>query len=396
MRIFKRGYRLKNRILNKFKLMTKDIEVKRIVFLTGTRADYGKLKSLISILDSSPNFEIFVFVTGMHMLSKYGSTHLEVDKSGFKNIFKFINQNEGDNMDKILVKTISGFSDYIKEISPNFILVHGDRLEALAGAIVGSFNNIITGHVEGGEVSGTIDEIIRHSVSKLSQVHFVANEEAKRRLLQLGEEEEAIHVIGSPDIDIMNSNNLPSLEEVRSHYEFDFEKYAIILFHPVTTELPLLLDQVKEFVNQVIDSKLNYIVIYPNNDPGSNIILNEYKRLEDNSNFKVYPSMRFEYFLTLLNNSLFIIGNSSAGIREAPHYGVPSVNIGSRQNGRVKCNLVINVEVNEIKTAIESALLFEHGKYNFFGDGNSAPKFFHVLNKSSFWEQKTQKKFVDI
>lgn len=376
--------------------MTKENDIKRIVFLTGTRADFGKLKSLISILYTNSNFEIYVFVTGMHMLSKYGSTHLEVDKSGFKNIFKFINQNEGDSMDKILVKTISGFSDYIKEISPNFIIVHGDRLEALAGAIVGSFNNILTGHVEGGEVSGTIDEIIRHSVSKLSQIHFVANEEAKRRLLQLGEREETIHVIGSPDIDIMNSNNLPTIEDVRTHYEFDFEKYAIILFHPVTTEISKLSEQVKHFVDQVIDSKLNYIVIYPNNDPGSNIILNEYKRFENNACFKVYPSMRFEYFLTLLNNSLFIIGNSSAGIREAPHYGIPSINIGSRQNGRVTCNMVINVEVSDLKSAIEDALSFEPGKYNIFGDGNSAPKFLQVLNKAVFWEQKTQKKFVDI
>lgn len=376
--------------------MTKENDIKRIVFLTGTRADFGKLKSLISILYTNSNFEIYVFVTGMHMLSKYGSTHLEVDKSGFKNIFKFINQNEGDSMDKILVKTISGFSDYIKEISPNFIIVHGDRLEALAGAIVGSFNNILTGHVEGGEVSGTIDEIIRHSVSKLSQIHFVANEEAKRRLLQLGEREETIHVIGSPDIDIMNSNNLPTIEDVRTHYEFDFEKYAIILFHPVTTEISKLSEQVKHFVDQVIDSKLNYIVIYPNNDPGSNIILNEYKRFENNACFKVYPSMRFEYFLTLLNNSLFIIGNSSAGIREAPHYGIPSINIGSRQNGRVTCNMVINVEASDLKSAIEDALSFEPGKYNIFGDGNSAPKFLQVLNKAVFWEQKTQKKFVDI
>ena len=136
---------------------------------------------MISILNSNPKFEIFVFVTGMHMIPKFGSTHKELDISGFKNIFKFINQNEGDSMDKILALTISGFSDYIKETSPNFIIVHGDRLEALAGAIVGSFNNILTGHVEGGEISGTIDEIIRHSVSKLSQVHFVSNKDAKRR-----------------------------------------------------------------------------------------------------------------------------------------------------------------------------------------------------------------------
>ena len=376
--------------------MNQEIGIKKIVFLTGTRADYGKLKSLISILNSNPKFEIFVFVTGMHMIPKFGSTHKELDISGFKNIFKFINQNEGDSMDKILALTISGFSDYIKETSPNFIIVHGDRLEALAGAIVGSFNNILTGHVEGGEISGTIDEIIRHSVSKLSQVHFVSNKDAKRRLLQLGEREETIHIIGSPDIDIMNSKNLPTILDVRTRYDFDFKEYAIILFHPVTTELPDLLDQVRHLVNQVIESKLNYVVIYPNNDPGSNIILDEYLRFERNTCFKVYPSMRFEYFLTLLSNSLFILGNSSAGIREAPHYGIPSINVGSRQNGRVICNSVINVEAKDVTFGIEMALLFEIEKYNLFGNGNSAQQFLDILTSESFWEQKVQKKFVDI
>ncbi len=167
--------------------MTDPTPKKKIVFLTGTRADFGKLKSLLNQIVPHAEFDVHIFVTGMHMLSKYGSTYIEVERNKFPNIYKFINQNHSDNMDVVLGKTIAGFSDYISETKPDLIVVHGDRVEAMAGAIVGSLRNIKVAHIEGGEVSGTIDEVIRHSVSKLSHVHFVANEEAKNRLIQLGE-----------------------------------------------------------------------------------------------------------------------------------------------------------------------------------------------------------------
>lgn len=142
---------------------------KRIIFLSGTRADFGKIRSLLDVMDKASQFEVHVFVTGMHMLRKYGLTCMEVENRGYKNIYKFINQNYNDTMDSILAKTIAGLSDYVKEIKPDMIVVHGDRVEALAGAIVGSLNNILVSHIEGGEVSGTIDDLIRHSASKSSE-----------------------------------------------------------------------------------------------------------------------------------------------------------------------------------------------------------------------------------
>ncbi|MDF2949155.1 MAG: hypothetical protein K0R07_1182, partial [Sedimentibacter sp.] len=308
---------------------------KKILFLTGTRADYGKLKSLMKKVDASSNFDLFIFVTGMHMLSKYGSTFSEIEKDGFKKLYKFINQGPNSSMDIALSNTIMGLSNYVAELKPDLIVIHGDRLEALAGAIVGAFNNIKVAHVEGGEVSGTIDESIRHAITKFSHFHFVANEEAKNRVIQLGENKDSIYVIGSPDIDIMYSKNLPSIERVKERYEIDFPDYCILMYHPVTTEVNKLKDNIKKLVDAVIQSNLCYIVIYPNNDIGSEIIMEEYKRFYGNGNFKIYPSIRFEYFLTLLKNSNFIIGNSSVGIREASVYGVQSINIGNRQQGRV-------------------------------------------------------------
>ncbi|MDO8492723.1 MAG: UDP-N-acetylglucosamine 2-epimerase, partial [bacterium] len=252
---------------------------KKIVFITGTRADFGKIKSLIEVLCREKKFEVHVFATGMHMSSRYGMTVQEIYKCGFKNIFEYRNGvHKGKHAPHVLSSTISGFDKYIKKLKPDLIVVHGDRVEALAGALVGSLNNILVGHVEGGEVSGTIDDHIRHSLSKLSNLHFVANEKARKRLIQMGESESDIFVIGSPDLDIMLSDNLPTIEEVKEHYEIPYDKYAVVLYHPVFTEYHLIKEQTKILVDALILSKSNYVVIYPNNDLGSEIILDIYKK----------------------------------------------------------------------------------------------------------------------
>jgi UDP-N-acetylglucosamine 2-epimerase (hydrolysing) len=370
---------------------------KKIIFLTGTRADFGKLKPLILKLKGDDRFDVHIFITGMHMLSKYGYTCTEVELLGIKNIYKFINQSLNDSMDQILAKTIQGLSDFVNENSPDMIIVHGDRVEALAGASVGALNNILVGHVEGGEVSGTVDEIMRHAITKLSHVHFVANNSAKTRIIQLGEVSEHIHVIGSPDIDIMNSGQLPSLEEVKKRYSFKYDSYAILMFHPVTTELEQLESQIKIVIDEVIKSEKSYIVIYPNNDHGTDVILREFSRLEKRRNFSIYPSMRFEYFLTLLKNASFIIGNSSAGVREAPHYGVPAINLGSRQNNRVVSDLILNVDfvACDISKAIQVCTHIEKIPHEIFGSGNSANLFHQVMKDIAVWGNSTQKTFVD-
>ena len=370
---------------------------KKIVFLTGTRADFGKLRPLIEITENSDEFECHIFVTGMHTLSRYDFTYREVEKRGYKNIFVFMNETEGDNTDIILSNTIRGFSEYIRDISPDMIVIHGDRLEALAGAIVGSFNNILVSHIEGGELTGTIDESIRHAVSKLSHIHFVSNDDAKKRLIQMGEIEERIFVIGSPDIDIMMKKDLPTKEELMEYYDINFEKYAILIFHPVTTELKYLENQTTEMVGAVIDSKRNYVVIYPNNDPGSDIIMKAYGKLENNQNFKIYPSLRFEYFLTLLKNADFIIGNSSSGITEAEIYNIPTINLGSRQKNRTSNNNIINIEnqKDEILDAIVKVDDMEIKSSFSFGDGKSTNRFFNVISNDKIWNVSLQKQFVE-
>jgi len=372
--------------------------MKKILFLTGTRADFGKIKSLMQILESHPGFEVFVFVTGMHLQKEYGYTLLEIERCGFSNVHTFENHTHETTMDLTLAKTIEGLSSYVKTCEPDMIVIHGDRVEALAGAIVGSLNNILVSHIEGGEVSGTIDELIRHSTSKMSHVHFVSNQQAKKRLIQMGELSESVFTIGSPDVDIMFSDTLPDLATAKNYYEIEFDAYAVVMFHPVTTEAKYMQQYADDFVEALLEDTHNYVVIFPNNDLGSNAILKAYERLKNNSRFRVFPSLRFEYFLTLLKKAQFIIGNSSAGIREAPYYGLPIINIGTRQQNRALHADILNVDYdkNSIKMALKiidsHKVLKTDGD---FGKGNSAQLFLQSLEKNDIWQLNHQKQFRD-
>jgi UDP-N-acetylglucosamine 2-epimerase (hydrolysing) len=376
-------------------------EPRKIVFLSGTRADFGKMKSLIrTLLAEPPQFEVHIFATGMHMDPKYGYTVLEFEKCHFPNVFRFINTSAGGSMDQALGNTILGFSQYVRLISPDMIVVHGDRSEALAGAIVGSLNNILVAHIEGGEVSGTVDGLIRHSVSKMSHLHFVSNEEARRRLVQLGEDPNTVFVIGSPDVDIMNSPDLPPLEEVKAHYDINFDHYGMFAFHPVTTSLGTLQRDVRELQEALLESGENWVVIFPNNDEGSNVILAEYEaRFRNHPRVRMFPSLRFEATLVLLRHARLIVGNSSMGIREAPFYGTPTVNVGTRQEGRTQNDQIINVRADRanvlaaIRDATSGAALRPVREW---GHGDSDRRFRRLLERPELWQTPVQKSFRDI
>jgi len=372
---------------------------RKIVFLTGTRADFGKLKPLMDKIEKSEIFDCHIFITGMHTLKKYGNTYQEVMKCNYKNTLVYENQKSSNEQDVILANTIYGFSEYIKNLQPDMIIVHGDRVEALGGAIVGSLNNILVSHIEGGEISGTVDELIRHAVSKLSHIHFVANSEAKDRLLQMGEKEETLFTIGSPEIDVMRGKNLPSLDDTKLRYEIPFKKYSVFIFHPVVTELDSLEKQTREVISALVASNQQYIVIYPNNDPGSDTIIEEITKLKNNKNFKIFPSIRFQNFLTLLKHANFIIGNSSVVIREAEVFGTVAINIGTRQKNRSKNNDILNIPSEKMKIlkSIEIANTLDLEPKSFFSDiTNSSEKFIEILNDSIIWKTFIQKQFVDL
>jgi len=320
----------------------------------------------------------------------------EIRNAGIENIFTFINQDSTERgMDVVLANTIRGLGHYVREFRPDMIVVHGDRVEALGGAIVGSLHNILVAHVEGGEISGTIDELLRHAISKLSHLHFVSNEQARRRLIQMGELESSVHVIGSPNIDIMLSDALPTLADVQQRYAIPYDEYALLVYHPVTTELEKIRAHAQSVVSAAIRSGLNYIVIYPNNDDGTESIMEVLESVRGHPRFTLLPSMRFEYYLTLLRYATAIIGNSSSGVHEAPVYGVPTVNIGSRQLNRYQYETI--VDVPEDPEQILNALAhLPKGKPSLhFGTGDSARLFMELLEDAETWSTPCQKQFRD-
>ncbi|TKX28203.1 UDP-N-acetylglucosamine 2-epimerase (hydrolyzing) [Campylobacter sp. MIT 12-5580] len=371
--------------------------MKKIVFVTGTRADFAKIKSLMLKVEEAPNFELFIFVTGMHMSKGFGFTADEVSKAGFKNIFRFINHDRYYQMDKALASTIDGFSRFVAEIQPDLIVVHGDRIEPLAAASVGALNNILVAHIEGGELSGTIDDSLRHAISKLAHIHLVNDEKAKKTLMQLGEDEQSIFIIGSPDLEIL-ANNKVSLEQAKSYYEINFQNYAIATLHPVTTEFNSMKEQAFEFVKALKQSAKNYIVIYPNNDLGFEFIMQSYEELKNLPNFRLFSSLRFEYFITLLKHADFIIGNSSCILKEALYLKTPGILVGSRQNNRSGSQSVTKVpaKAEKILNAIENIHKNKNTKQEKPKLINSSKEFFTHLEKGDFFKISKQKVFKEL
>mgnify|MGYP001948740310 FL=1 len=332
------------------------------------------------------------------MLGRYGLTKLEVMRLRGVAVHEFLNQRPGDPQDVVLAKTVLGFSDFVTEHRPDLIIVHGDRVEALACALVASTNYVRSAHIEGGEVSGTIDEIFRHCNSKLCAHHFVSSPEAARRVMALGEPEEAIHVIGSPELDFHSGPSGVALDEVRRHYDLPMGDYGICTFHPVTSEAGTMGAQARALFGALEQSNRQFVVIAPNNDPGSEDIFAVLDALP-RSRFRVLPSMRFAHFSELMKNASCMVGNSSAGVREAPFLGIPSLDIGTRQTARGNAPSLFSAAADDAD-AIAQFLASQWGQrydnHTGFGSGTAAEAFVDVLGQASFWNAPLQKRFHDI
>jgi UDP-N-acetylglucosamine 2-epimerase (hydrolysing) len=373
-----------------------------LLFLTGTRADFGKLEPLASAALLA-GFGVTFFVTGMHMLDRYGLTKIEVHRmAGAKmpgaSVHEFLNQRPGDAQDIVLAKTIVGFSDYVTEHRPDLIVVHGDRVEAMAGALVAATNYIRSAHIEGGEVSGTIDEVFRHCNTKLAHAHFVSSERAALRVMALGEPEETVHVIGSPELDFHSGPSGVTLAEVKARYGIAFDDYGIAVFHPVTSEAADMGAQARALYGALAASGRSFVLIAPNNDPGSEAIFEVIEGLPKDR-FRLIPSMRFAHFSELMRNAACMIGNSSAGVREAPFLGIPSLDVGTRQTNRAEAPTVVACEATDM-AAIAQFLAEAWGKrhpaHHGFGAGTAAERFVAVLKDEGFWDRGLQKAFRDL
>lgn len=378
----------------------------RLLFISGTRADYGKLKPLIEITSNHDNYEALLLATGMHLHEAYGNTYLELLKDNYCEVLTCITGHSGNNVVENMANLMSNITYIILERKIDGIIVHGDRPEALVGATSGALNNIKVIHIEGGELSGTIDDSIRHAVTKLSHIHLCNSETAKNRLLQLGEAKESIEIIGSPDLDILlDETKLPSWEQVVTRYPISFKpkNYFIIALHPVTTEYHSARKNIRAFFNEIQKIKdENFIVINPNNDLGSEFIIESINSLFENNQSTIikYKSFRFEFFLKILKKSKGLIGNSSAGLHEGPAIGLPVLNFGSRQMGRFSHECITHLQYSEVsqinKWIKKYSRYTRHNNSSHYGTGNSQLEFKELLDKNFFQGIKIQKQFKDI
>lgn len=369
---------------------------RHLLFLTGTRADFGKLEPLAAAARDAGHRVTF-FVTGMHMMDRYGLTKLEVQRMPGVRVHEFLNQRPGDGQDIVLAKTVVGFSDFITENRPDLIIIHGDRIEALAGALVAATNYIPSAHIEGGEVSGTIDEVFRHCNTKLATHHFVSSDIAKRRVMTLGEPPETIHVIGSPELDFHAGPSGVSLDDVRARYDIPFADYGIAVFHPVTSEQSGMGAQAQALFGALEASGRNFVVIAPNNDPGSEAIFAVLDALPKDR-FRLIPSMRFAHFSELMKHAACMVGNSSAGVREAPFLGIPTLDVGTRQTNRAMAASVAFAAAGDTEAVAQFLTNHwgqRHARDSGFGTGRAADRFAQTLAQPDFWAQGLQKAFRD-
>ena len=375
---------------------------KKILIVTERRADYSKFRPILKEIQKSKKLDYYLVVTGSHLLKEYGLTINEIKKDGFKISKKFsmyenIKDDSGAKMTLALSKAIFNLTKIIQKIKPNIILAGFDIGANLAAAIVGAHMNILVAHLEGGEISGTIDESIRHATTKFSHIHFVTHVEAKQRLIRMGENPKFIHNIGNPSLDSNKIFKKIDLVKLEKEFSIDLTKpFFLILQHTVTSEINKIDSHFKKTIDAIKELNVQSIFINGNADAGSQKITNLIKK----SKIKQYNSLTFEKFINLLSLCTALVGNSSSGIMEAPFLKIPSINIGTRQTGRLHTSSVIDVSYNkrDIKNALKKILYDKNFKKNLrktkslYGNGTASKKLIKILENLDLEKVPIQKR----
>lgn len=366
---------------------------KIICILTATRAEYGLLKPIITKLNRVMEFDIRIVVTGMHLSPAFGSTYQEIEKDHFiidKKI-EILDDADGPTaVSKAMGMTMIGFGQYFEELRPDILLVLGDRYETLAVCCAAMNARIPIAHLYGGETTeGALDESIRHAITKMSYLHFTSTQEYRKRVIQLGESPDRVFTVGA--IGIENIKNIKYLQkkELEERLSFKLNKpYAVVTYHPVTLEGNNVIEQFNALLKAMDrHSELNYIITKANSDAYGqtvNQMIDQYTK--QHSNAIGFTSLGMIRYLSALKYSSLVIGNSSSGLLEAPSFGIPTINIGDRQKGRLQSSSIINCEpqFEEIDKAISLGLSTEFQKIaktadNPYGDGNTSNKIVEVL-----------------
>jgi UDP-hydrolysing UDP-N-acetyl-D-glucosamine 2-epimerase len=381
------------------------MNLKKICVIITTRGNYAKLKSVIQNINSHPGLELQLIVGGGAVLPKYGNIvgSMEGLEVPIDRVIHFLVEGENpETMSKSAGLAIIDFTTAFVNLRPDVVMVLADRFECLAISMVASYMNIPLVHLEGGEISGSIDESIRHAITKLSHLHFPATEKAAKRIERLGEDPGTVFPVGSTSLDVIKELDLSDLTPVMElqksagvGMEVDLSQpYLVVIQHPVTTEYEENLLNINETIAAIDSLSMPTIWLWPNMDAGSDEIskgIRVFRELKNPDYIHFYKSLPIEYFGPLLKNCNCMVGNSSCGIREAAFLGVPSVNIGSRQFGRERGVNVKDVGygADEIKKAILQQL--DHGPYDsdlIYGDGNAGVQIVSILHDFKFTIQK--------
>ncbi|WP_404405196.1 UDP-N-acetylglucosamine 2-epimerase [Jeotgalibacillus malaysiensis] len=385
--------------------------VKKISILTATRAEYGLLKPLIKKLKEMTEFEVQIVVTGAHLSPEFGLTYKEIEQDGFQideKIDMLVSADTPAAISKSMGLSMIGFADYFQRSQPDMLIVLGDRYETLAVCLAAMNQRIPIAHLYGGETTeGAVDESIRHAITKVSYLHFTSTDLYRNRVIQLGEHPDRIHCVGALGVENILSESLLTKKELESSIGFNLDApYALVTFHPVTLEDNQSEIQMKSLLSAIKNyPDMKFIFTKANADANGRVInklIDSY--CSNNSHAVAFTSLGLRRYLSALQNCSMVIGNSSSGLIEAPSFGVPTINIGDRQKGRLQANSVINckAENESINKAIALAASdsFKEKAMNAvnpYGNGDTSEKIAKVLLKFLINDEINLKKtFFDL
>ncbi len=381
---------------------------RKVLIVTERRADFSRFKPIIDKINLEKNLDYILVVTGIHMLKKYGRSINEIKKIGF-NIHDSFNMypedlskknDDGASMSKSLGIAIIEVSKILKKARPDLVLSGFDIAANLAVTISAAHMNIPVAHIQGGEVSGTIDESIRHAMSKFAHYHLASNQDAKKRLIKMGEKKRNIFVVGCPSIEALLDQKKLSPVYFKKKIGLDIKKkYLIVIQHSVTSELSKVKFQIKETIKAIKKFKMQTLFVCPNNDAGSTFIIDEIK---SHSSFYYSQTLELNEYRTLLENCFALIGNSSSGIHEASSFKKPVINIGTRQSGRLRSKNIIDVDYSSKKILKQLKLLNNEKRYkkltskliNPYAAKNTSQKIINIIKKIDISENAVQKKIT--
>jgi UDP-N-acetylglucosamine 2-epimerase (non-hydrolysing)/GDP/UDP-N,N'-diacetylbacillosamine 2-epimerase (hydrolysing) len=380
--------------------------MRKIAVVTGTRAEYGYLKPLMNAIDKDSKLILIPIITGMHLLPEFGYSYKIVEKDFSKSV-KISMVLKGDSLKDMadyLSSGIKHFTNYFNKNKPDILVVLGDRSEALAAALSALYLNLPIAHINGGDISGgTIDESIRHAITKISHIHLAHTKENAKRIEKMGEEKNRIFVTGAPTLDTILNTKLKSKKNIFKKCNLNPNTTTfLVVQHPITTLEDRGYFQMKELFLALDELKEQTVMIYPNCDAGCNRLIDLIEKYSEKKYLYVFKNLPHEDYLSLLNSADIMVGNSSSGIIESASFKVPVVNIGSRQQGRQRSVNILDVKPkkDKILSAIDFALNDkEFNKKiqrckNKFGDGNASQKIVKILKDLKIDDKLIQKQIT--